>query len=463
MLLYRSSPSLTNLIFRGNLGKLGGGICTNVSNPKLTNVTFENNQGTTGGGMFNALSNPMLTNVTFNNNSANDGGGMFNYEHSNPILTNVSFNNNPAANAGGMYNQWDSSPILTNVTFSGNSATNYGGGLINVQDSNPILANVIMWGNSATNNPEIYNNDASIPNIAFSDVQGCGGSSAWNTDCGEDGGGNIDADPSFIDAEHGNLRLGSNSPAIDAGDNSAVPAGILTDLDGNPRFVDIATIPDTGFGDPPIVDMGAFEAQSFDLAPAITSADNTTFMVGTHGTFTVITTGYPIPTISKIGGLPSGVTFSDNGHGTATLAGTPAAGTSGDYVIEITASNGVLPNATQDFTLTVVPAPTAPAITSADNTTFMIGTPGTFTVTTTGYPTPDRIWYTGSLGDGVEFVNNKDGTATIYGTPWSDSDEEYVLGIIASNGVPPDATQVFTLKIRQPDEGFSIFLPLILR
>ena len=45
----------------------------------------------------------------------------------------------------------------------------------------------------------------------------------------------------------------------------------------------------------------------------------------------------------------------------------------------------MLPDATQSFTLTV---DQAPAITSADNTTFTTGTLGTFTVTTTGFPTP---------------------------------------------------------------------------
>ncbi len=33
----------------------------------------------------------------------------------------------------------------------------------------------------------------------------------------------------------------------------------MTDLDGNPRFVDDPNTDDTGFGDPPIVDMGAYE------------------------------------------------------------------------------------------------------------------------------------------------------------------------------------------------------------
>jgi hypothetical protein len=57
------------------------------------------------------------------------------------------------------------------------------------------------------------------------------------------------------------FRLRSGSPCIDAGDNTAVPEGITTDLDGNPRFVDDPDTADTGQGDPPVVDMGAYEFQ----------------------------------------------------------------------------------------------------------------------------------------------------------------------------------------------------------
>ena len=79
------------------------------------------------------------------------------------------------------------------------------------------------------------------------------------------------------------------------------------------------------------------------------------------------------------------MTFVDNRNGTATLAGTPAAGTGGTYALTITAANGVAPDATQSFTLTVGPRPRpSPAPTS---TTFTAGTAGTFTVTTTGFPT----------------------------------------------------------------------------
>jgi hypothetical protein len=47
------------------------------------------------------------------------------------------------------------------------------------------------------------------------------------------------------------------------------------------------------------------------------------------------------------------VTFVDNGNGTATLSGTPAAGTAKNYPITITASNGVGTPASQSFSLRV--------------------------------------------------------------------------------------------------------------
>jgi len=94
-------------------------------------------------------------------------------------------------------------------------------------------------------------------------------------------------------------------------------------------------------------------AASSSQPPALTSADSTTMSVGSAGSFTVTTTGIPTPSLSESGTLPSGITFINNGNGTATLAGTPSTATVGPYSINITASNGVAPDATQDFTLTV--------------------------------------------------------------------------------------------------------------
>ena len=43
--------------------------------------------------------------------------------------------------------------------------------------------------------------------------------------------------------------------------SASVPAGITTDLAGNARLRDESSIPDTGPGSPPVVDMGAYEVQ----------------------------------------------------------------------------------------------------------------------------------------------------------------------------------------------------------
>ena len=264
---YNSNPKLTNVTFSNNSSTDGGGIFSWSSSPTLTNVVFSGNSASqNGGGMYNQSGTSTLTDVTFSGNSAgNYGGGMLN-SNSSPTLTNVIFNANTAASGsgGGMSNWNNSNPTLTNVTFSHNSGGNYGGGMHN-SNSSPTLTNVIMWGDTVNNGPEIYNESAT-PAISYSDIDGCGNSiSGWNTSCGKDGGGNIDADPYFVDAAGGNLRLQLTSPAIDAGNNVAVPSGVTTDLDGKPRFCDIPTVPNKGNGTPPIVDMGAYEATTVFL------------------------------------------------------------------------------------------------------------------------------------------------------------------------------------------------------
>jgi hypothetical protein len=190
-------------------------------------------------------------------------------------------------------------------------------------------------------------------------------------------------------------------------------------------------------------------SQSFtltvDQSPVITSGTAISFVEGSSGTFTVTSTGFPTAALSEVGSLPSGVTFVDNGNGTATLAGTPGAATRGTYPITITAANGVSPNGSQSFTLTVNAAPT---ITSANTTTFTVGSAGTFTVTTSGNPT-SALSETGTLPAGVTFVNNGDGTATLSGTPAVGTGGNYPITVKAANGVSPNGSQSFTLVVDQ--------------
>jgi len=183
-------------------------------------------------------------------------------------------------------------------------------------------------------------------------------------------------------------------------------------------------------------------------APAITSAGSAVFTAGTEGTFTVTTTGSPLAAITESGSLPSGVTLTDDGDGTATLTGTPTPGTNGSYPITLKAANGVSPDATQPFTLTVDGGSTAPAITSASSATFTVGTQGSITVTTTGSPVPSvKASSSPALPSGVTFTDNGNGTATLAGTPASGSSGSYTLTITASNGLSPDASQKFTLTV----------------
>ena len=66
------------------------------------------------------------------------------------------------------------------------------------------------------------------------------------------------------------------------------------------------------------------------------------------------TTGFPAPTVSQTGTLPAGVTFTP---ATRVLGGT--ATQTGAFPLVFTATNGIPPDATQNFTLNVV----CPAIT----------------------------------------------------------------------------------------------------
>ena len=247
-------------------------------------------------------------------------------------------------------------------------------------------------------------------------------------------------------------------PSMNISETGALPTGV-TFVNNNNGTATLAGTPAAGTGGTYALTITANNGvapnatQSFTLtvnqAPAITSANNTTFKVGTAGTFTVTTSGFPTGAsmaISETGALPGGVTFTNNNNGTATLAGTPTA--NGTFSLTITANNGVAPNATQSFTLTVNEAPT---ITSANNATFQVGVAGTFTVTTTGFPTNASmvISETGALPGGVTFVNNNNGTATLAGTPSAATGGSYGLTITANNGVAPNATQAFTLTVQQ--------------
>ena len=182
------------------------------------------------------------------------------------VAENCVFAGNEADIGGAVYSNGIYGEIrFLNCTITGNASPTSAGGVYNTNHGDTGIFNCILWGNTT---PQICQDGLALE-VAYSDVQG-----------GWEGLGNIDADPLFAEPENADYRLSSTSPCIDAADNTAVPPDVLDldgdgdtgepipfDLDGNPRFVDDPDTEDTGHGEPPIVDMGAYEYQP-DTCPA---------------------------------------------------------------------------------------------------------------------------------------------------------------------------------------------------
>jgi hypothetical protein len=92
-------------------------------------------------------------------------------------------------------------------------------------------------------------------------------------------------------------------------------------------------------------------------APQFVSASTATFVTGRPAGFAITTSGTPTPSVSESGALPPGLTFTADGRGAASLAGTPAAGAGGVYRMTVTAANGNAPDASQSLVVTVEAPP----------------------------------------------------------------------------------------------------------
>jgi hypothetical protein len=196
--------------------------------------------------------------------------------------------------------------------------------------------------------------------------------------------------------------------------------------------------------------LAAQKAPSFHTAsllvnqpPTITSVNATTFTVSQLGSFTVTTTGSPTPAISTQDLLPSGLSFIDNGNGTATISGTPMPSRGGVYIIHILANNGIMPPAVQTFTITVMESL---EIIGGNRTIFAPNQYGIFVIKTLGYPTP-TLSAAGALPTGITFNDYGNGMAILSGTPSAGSSGDYPIILTASNGVTPNITQNFTFNI----------------
>ena len=423
------APALHLVTFANNQAEgHGGGLYVRDGSAVLDDVVFEENRATHGGGIYFYTGGATVKNAVFKNNEAVSQGGAIKVDGQNvsdtTTLANCLFAGNycseNSVTLGGALNVAAYNVEVSNSTFTQNSA--YAGGAVAVlpdHDPHLTLTNSILWGNTATipTHEDVYGSNRAELSYCIYDPTKSSAVTGGVT--------NLNAEPLFVGA--GDYSLSPTSPAIDAGDNSAVPAGITTDLAGKSRIINGR------------VDMGAYE---YGEAPAITSADSTTFIAGTFGSFPITATGWPVPAIS-IAGAPHGITFTDNGDGTATFSGAPVANTGGIWTFTVTAANGVSPDATQTLTVTINEAP---VMKSATEATFTTGTAGSFYIVAWGAPIPS-LSYTGTLPSGVVFTTYPNGIASLSGTPAAGTGGIYPLSIKAVNGISPDASQSFTLTV----------------
>ncbi len=179
-----------------------------------------------------------------------------------------------------------------------------------------------------------------------------------------------------------------------------------------------------------------------DNAPLFKSKSTDLVHTGTSFSYPITTLhGYPLPSITS-SPLPTGVTLTDLGTGSATLGGTPVTGDGGVHPITITATNGVA-TVSQSFTLTVYEAPSVVVPTSVSVTDGVGMTP--VTVTYSGYPAP-KVTATG-LPKGLSLVNNLNGTATISGTPGAKDPAGTDTVTIHASSKAGTATQSFPVTI----------------
>lgn len=250
-----SNATIRRCVVRANRCTFGGGAgYIRGSQPTWTDCRFENNLGASFGGAFDMANNGSATfeRCVFRGNSAARAGGVEIFASSSK-LSNCLFVNNTSTGTGGGGGVWigsGSTPQIKNCTIVGNhSNVNAVGGILS-SGSTVDVANTIVSGNFGPGGAQMPTNQigGSTLNVRYSCIDG-----------GFAGVGNTSGPPKFYDAPSGNYHVRLGSPCIDAGDNTAVLAGVTLDLELAPRFVNHPAAADFGNGSAPLIDMGAYE------------------------------------------------------------------------------------------------------------------------------------------------------------------------------------------------------------
>ncbi len=284
LFMQTTSATLQDTTISGNSARSGGGVYIASAFPVFERCVIEGNTVihpgfvTNGGGVYTINGAPEFRDCTLRNNVANigHGGGVYNV-NGDITLTQCLLVGNRSTRAdalggwgGGLYSLANGVANVVSVIgcdVYGNSADSNGGGVYmqsSATENALTLANSILWGNISVDDVETnqLRLDCTIcaNSINYNAIEGLTGALG--------GVGNVGGDPGFVDPDGADniigtadddFRINGGSPVIDAGDNTVVPVFVTADIGGNPRFVNDPSVPDTGNGTAPIIDMGVYE------------------------------------------------------------------------------------------------------------------------------------------------------------------------------------------------------------
>ena len=249
--------------YRSRADARGGGIYVGQgAAPVLESCSFFWNEG--GGLTLIGAGAMRMDQCSFSSNQAVRGGAIEVVASAGVLVTNSLITSNFSTGPEGGAAFWvgsNSDLTAVNCTFALNTSEVGGPGAIRLEGSTgATVRNSIVWGNSA-------------PPLSV----GCNVSTSI-VERGYPGARNLASDPLFSNPGIGDFEPFPGSPAIDAGDNSALPAGLTATIFGADRFLDDPAAPDTGQGTGPIVDLGALERRVVTFETELTCAASNAFL-----------------------------------------------------------------------------------------------------------------------------------------------------------------------------------------
>ncbi|MCL2648809.1 MAG: fibronectin type III domain-containing protein [Phycisphaerales bacterium] len=381
---FGGTATIMDCTISNNRGYCGGGIDTGGTTTIMNCMISNNMCGFVGGGGIRIGNDTTVINCVIVDNISNGGyGGGILIDNGDVTVTNSKIAGNSSSDGGGIYDA-NQMTVITNSLIAGNSASDYGGGIYGA--GTMTVTNSTIAGNYAYCGGGIYNTDnltvnntiiaknisdySSFSNDIFNDG---GTMTGYHSLVGDDtvlggyaNGNLIGTDPKFVSFTlyttwtadlwtTWDLRLASDSPAINAGSNAlAVDADgypLQTDYNGNVRIAGGT------------VDMGAYEYGASSVTKltmptgvTATSKDGTTITINWNTVSNA--SGYRIQCATDAGFTQNVKTQTISG-GTVKTVDMTGLYTGYQYYVRVLATGtGSYVNSDYSISANVVPTPT---------------------------------------------------------------------------------------------------------